>query len=221
MTPFAILKELAKVDGTDFWLDTAYHLHWNDAYDAAGAPTWSDPGLGGTYEVLHWEPSGIRLKSIVNECFVEGYTSGTNKVQDDYSNAASIASYGQRTEYVNNPDICRNDEALTEATNRVNRQKDPAIYVSALLNGYNTRILGQVVIVHSDKLNIQSVNYVISRKVYDSASATTLCDLTPKPTTNALNIRTPMTQLMAKVDDRIAQLEDRVERGARYTEVWS
>jgi hypothetical protein len=223
MTPLAILREMAKIDGTDFWLDADYDLHWNDAYSVAGAPTWSDPGGGGTYEVLYWEPAPVRLKDVINECFIEGYTSGSTKIQDDYSDAASIASYGQRSEYVNNADICRNDECLTEATNRVKRRKDPPIHVSAILNGYNTRSLGEVVIVHSDKLNIQSVNYVITRKVYDSRDATTTYDLVPRPGASPyqVNARVPLGQLMQRVEERITALEQRGERGIRYTEVWT
>jgi hypothetical protein len=213
----AILRDLAKVDGTDFWLDGDYDLHWNDSYSVAGAPTWTDAS------VLHWDPAGVRLKDVVNEAFVEGYTQQTWKIAGTYSDAASIASYGQRSEYVSNAEICRNDEALTEATNRVKRRKDPPIHVTAILNGYSTKNLGEVVVVNSTKLGISSVNYVITRKVYDSASATTTVDLIPRPTSSPyqLNSRVPLNQLMAKVDERVGHLEDRLERGARYTEVWT
>jgi hypothetical protein len=217
VVPLGILRDLAKVDGTDFWLDSAYHLHWNDAYNVAGAPTWTDSS------VLDWEPAGIRLKDVINESFVEGYTQQTWKIAGTYSDAGSIASYGQRSEYVSNADICRNDEAFTEATNRVKRRKDPPIHVTALLNGYSTKNLGEVIVVNSSKLGIASVNYVIARKVYDSGSATTTCDLVPRPAASPyqVNPRIPLSQLMAKVDERISQLEDRLERGARYTEVWT
>jgi len=196
-------------------------LHWNDAYSVVGAPTWSDPGLGGTYEFLSLEPSGYRLKDIINEAFVEGATEGTYKIAGTYSDAGSIADYGQRSVYVQNSDIYRSDEALADATTRVLRQHDPSFQLTAVLNGYNTRALGETVVVHSDKLNIQSVNYVISRKTYDSSSALSTFDLTPKLAINALTVRPPVSQLLGRLDERIHTLEANVERASRYTEVWT
>jgi len=215
-TPLQILRELAKADGTDFWLDAwdgdSLDLHWNDTYAIAGAPTWSDT------DILHWVQPGRRLADILNEWFIDGVVHENYKVEGSNSDAASIASYGRRTGYFNNPDIGVQAEADAEALQRVTRGKTAIFQLSALKNGFATNVLGSVVHIHSTKYSVDA-DYVIAEKEYDSRSGTTAFTLTPR--SSLLNPPVPLVQLARRIDERLTSLESRLERSSRYAEIWS
>ena len=92
--------------------------------------------------------------------------------------------------------------------------------MGALLDGYSTAAdLGDVVDVNSSKLGLTNIKYVVTRKEYDSRRATTTFFLTPRQ--DALNMQRHLDGLLRDVDGRIANLETRVERDRRYTDVWA
>jgi hypothetical protein len=215
-TPLQILRELARADNTDFWLDAwdgnSLDLHWNDTYPVAGAPTWTDT------DVLHWTQCSRRLSDVINEWIIDGLATGDYKVSATDSDANSITDYGRRTGYFNNPDIAVNQEATDEADRRVDRTKDARFNIGALWNGFKTTTLGSVVTVNSTKFSVNTT-YVIVEKEYDSRAGVTAFMLTPRAT--VLNPPTPLSHLARRIDERLVNLESRLERGSRYTEVWS
>lgn len=221
-TPLSILQDLAKADGTDFYLVTdnaselMHSLMWNSTYATAGAPTWTDA------TPLAWTNTRQAIADVVNEWFVEGLVAGDYRVAEEDSDAGSITAYGRRSGYFNNPDIPSNKLADDEADARVERTHDLPFHVAAIVNGYSTVDLGTVIKINSTKLGITNIYYVVTRKEYDSRSGVTQFFLTPREgTSNTLNPRRHLDNLMDDIKVRISSLESGVERVSRYTETWS
>lgn len=221
-TPLSILQDQAKADGTDFYLVTdnageiMHSLIWNSTYATAGAPTWTDA------TPLAWTNTRQAIADVVNEWFVEGLVAGDFRVSEEDSDAGSITAYGRRSGYVNNPDIPSNKLADDEADARVERTHDLPFHVAAIVNGYSTVDLGTVIKINSTKLGITNIYYVVTRKEYDSRTAVTQFFLTPREgTSNTLNPRRHLDNLMDDIKGRISSLESGVERVSRYTETWS
>ena len=148
------------------------------------------------------------------------YTAGEYRATGSDTDAGSITSYGQRSKLINNPDIGSSDDADDYADALVDRTHDLPFHVGALLDGYSTAAdLGDVVDVNSSKLGLTNIKYVVTRKEYDSRRATTTFFLTPRQ--DALNMQRHLDGLLRDVDGRIANLETRVERDRRYTDVWA
>ena len=216
MTPLAIIRDLAQVDGTDFWLapwdGDSLDFYYNDSYALNGEPTWGDS------DVLHWQQPSQRLRDVINEVFVEGYTAGEYKATGSDSDAGSITSYGRRSKYVQNPDIGTSDDCDALADAMVERSHDLPFHVGALLDGYSTVNLGDVVNVNSTKLALANQKYVVTRKEYDSRTATSRFFLTPRQ--DSLNLAPHISNLFRDVRDRIHRLETGFERPKRYTVKW-
>jgi hypothetical protein len=220
MSPLAILRDLAKADGTDFWLKAwdgdSLDLVWNDTYIDMGMPTWTDSS------VLYWDSPTRDLEDVINEWFVEGYTSGDYKAVDSDTDAGSITSYGQRSKYKNNPDLPTSKECDIEAGVLVDRTKDLPYQLGCAMNGWNTTTLGSVIEITSTDLNLAAQQYIITRKEYDSRQGVTFFTLTPRDGTNyTLNPHRGLHDTLNDITTRIQLLESMLERGERYNHEWA
>jgi hypothetical protein len=218
MTPLDILRDLAKADGTNFWLDPwdgdSLDLQWGSTYALNGEPTWTDTS------VLTWLKPVQQLSDVTNEWFVEGYTAGDYKATGSDTDAGSITDYGQRSQLESNPDIGSSADCEDYADALVERTHDLPFHVGAVLDGYSTAAaVGDVVNVNSTKLGLANQKYVVSRKEYNSQPAVTTFHLTPRQ--DALNIQRHLDRFAKDISGRITHLETRVERGRRYTDLWS
>jgi hypothetical protein len=207
MTPLDILRDLAKVDGTNFWLDPwdgdSLDLQWGSTYALNGEPTWTDTS------VLTWLKPVQQLSDVTNEWFVEGYISGEYKATGSDTDAGSITSYGQRSQLESNPDIGSSADCEDYADALVDRTHDLPFHVGAVLDGYSTAAdVGDVVNVNSTKLGLANQKYVVSRKEYNSQPAVTTFHLTPRQ--DALNIQRHLDRFAKDISGRITHLETRV-----------
>lgn len=217
MRPLDILNDLRIQDGTDFWLEAwdgdSLDVVWNSSYGVGGAPTWTDSS------VLSWITPRQSLEDVINEYLVEGFTFQETKVTGSDTDAGSITAYGRRSELINDPDVGSDHEADQLAGAAVDRTHDLPFHVSALLDGYSTVVLGDVVIVNSTKLGLANQNYVVTRKIYDSEPATTTFFLTPHAA--MLNIESHLDLMMHRLNEKYIRLQSGQERASRYTSIWS
>jgi len=217
MTPLDILRDLAKADGTNFWLapwdGDSLDLQWGSTYALNGEPTWTDAS------VLSWLQPAQQLADVTNEWFIEGYKAGDYKATGSDTDAGSITSYGQRSQLESNPDIGSSADCEDYADALVDRTHDLPFHVGALLDGYSTKVIGDVINVNSTKLGLANQKYVVTRKEYDSRPATTTFHLTPRQ--DALNIQRHLDRYAKDISGRLTHLEQRLERERRYTDLWS
>jgi hypothetical protein len=224
-SPLDILRDLAKADGTNFWLAAwdgdSLDLQWGTSYALNGEPTWTDS------TVLQWINVRQAVQDVTNQWFVEGYTSGDYKAVGDDSDAGSITAYGQRSQLINNPDIGNSADCEDYADAMVDRTHDLPFHVGAIIDGFSTVVVGAVVTVDSTKLfgaaggpNADGTgDFVVTRKEYDSRHATTTFYLTPMQ--DALNMVKTLDKYAKDLSGRLTYLEQRLERGRRYTDLWS
>lgn len=175
MTPLAVLQDLARADGTDFWLDKALHLHWNDTYALAGAPTITDA------DVVEWTAVGLSLDEMANSVRADGMTFSTGQVTHTETNAASITNYGTFTKIVNEPALYNAYDAEDYATNLLNKLKDPMLRVAFIVNGLTAYEQGKVLTLNSANLNVNAA-YVVTDVEYDSRIGISRITCTPRQT---------------------------------------
>lgn len=217
MKPLDILRDLAGTDGTNFWLagwdGDSLDLQWGSTYAMNGEPTWTDS------TVLSWINLRQAVQDVTNEWLIEGYTAGEHKATGSDTDAGSITAYGQRTQLISNPDMGTSTDCANYADALVERTHDLPFHVSGILNGFSTVGIGDVINVNSTKLALANQKYIVTRKEYDSRTAVTTIYLTPRQ--DALNIMKTLDMYGKDFTGRLGTLEQRVERGRRYTDLWS
>jgi len=201
MTALAILRELARADGTTFWLDIDFHLHWNDPY-TTGATTVTDA------DVLYWVDPELTIKGLANTFRVLGMRYSTGQVSYTTTDATSITNYGAYTEITENPAVYHLQDATALGLSLKARMKDPKILVSYTVSGFSTLVVGEKVVINSTDLGISSVDYVVVDHQYTSKAGLTTITLTPKQTV----LQTPLLFL-----DTIHHIRGQIGHATRHT----
>lgn len=215
MTPLAILQELAKADGTEFWLDVDLDLHWRDGYVVAGAPALTDS------DVLYWLNTEVGILDAANQAVVLGQRSTTEQVTGTDTTATSDAYYGTYTVVEENPNIYTALDATTEAGLLLDRLDTPRFLIGYAVNGFSTRVVGTVVNVASTQLNIpNNTYYVVTEKRYDTRQGLTEFTLTLRSTTGLFaprKLEDGSRWITACVEDA----KRNVDYAPLHTEVWT
>ena len=212
MTPLAILRDMAKVSGTDFWLDKALHLHWNDAYAVAGAPTITDS------DVVEWVNPNLRLSELANSIRADGMQYSTTQVTHTETTAASITNYGTFTKIVNEPALYNAKDAETFATSLLAKLDTPMLRVGYTVNGLTSYEQGKVITINSAHLNVNTT-YVVTDIDYDSRQGISRLICTPRQTTIF-----PAAQLKdvgSGVQQSIVHATRHVNYDPLHTETWT
>lgn len=214
MSPLEILEDFAEHDGTEFWLDTDFDLHWNSAYATGGAPNITDAS------VLYWMQPHIDDHELVNDVHVVGQSYSDDILVGTSTDGGSQAAFGVYSRVVHDRDLYHQTEADTRAAAIKDRCHDPRFYVGYAENGLTSRVLGEVIEIDSTDLNLTDKYYIVTAVHYHHREGVSKVYLTPRHTAG-INVQKELADTVKTFRAKIHHAHRSLDTGARHTETWT